>query len=151
MTSEPDLWIDRDEEFDSDESNESSFDLNLSDEQFADLLVAPADWTIETLYVQIGKQIDLDPEFQRRNVWSSPAKSRFIESIFLGIPIPQILLSARPNKKSSFVVLDGKQRLIAIKEFIDGSLPNGRKFILRDLRVLTDLGRRLISTKPQAQ
>ena len=74
-------WLDRDTEFDDDDSGESSADLTLSESQFANLLVAPADWTIETLYSQIGRQIDLDPDFQRRNVWSSKAKSRFIESL----------------------------------------------------------------------
>lgn len=113
-----------------------SSDLSLSEEKFAGLLVAPADWTIETLYSQIGRQIDLDPDFQRRNVWSAKAKSSFIESLMLGIPIPQILLSAKPKSKSSFLVLDGKQRLLAIKEFLDGKLPNGRVFKLKGLRVL---------------
>jgi hypothetical protein len=151
MTEQAELWLDRDTEFDDDETNETSSDLKLDEAQFANLLVAPADWTIETLYAQIGKQIDLDPDFQRRNVWSSPAKSRFIESLFLGIPIPQILLSARPGKKNSFLVLDGKQRLIAIKEFIDGKLPSGRTFRLKDLRVLTELeGKSWNDIKPDA-
>lgn len=129
-------WNDRDSEFDDDDSEESSLDLRLNEQQFSDLLVAPADWTIETLYSQIGKQIDLNPEFQRRNVWSARAKSSFIESLMLGIPIPQILLSTKPQSKSTFIVLDGKQRLLALKEFLDGSLPNGRKFRLKNLRVL---------------
>lgn len=137
--SEPQMnWIDRDEEFDDDESEESSADLTLTEAKFEGLVVAPADWTIETLYTQIGKQIDLDPDFQRRNVWNAKAKSRFIESLLLGIPIPQILLSSKPGVKSSFLVLDGKQRLLTIKEFIDGKLPNGRKFRLKDLRVLKE-------------
>lgn len=139
MSQDKTEWSDRDEEFEGDDADESSSDLELSEDKFAGLLVAPADWTIETLYRQIGKQIDLDPDFQRRNVWSSKAKSRFIESLMLGIPIPQILLSAKPNSKSSFLVLDGKQRLLTIKEFLDGTLPNGRPFHLRSLRVLKEI------------
>ncbi|WP_169053534.1 DUF262 domain-containing protein [Alteraurantiacibacter aquimixticola] len=139
MSDEEFDWVDRDTEFTDDDADESSADLSLSEDKFSGLLIAPADWTIETLYSQIGKQIDLDPDFQRRNVWSAKAKSRFIESLMLGIPIPQILLSSKPGSKSSFLVLDGKQRLLTIKEFIDGRLPNGRHFRLKDLRVLTDL------------
>ena len=140
MTNVLDLnWEDRDEDFESEETNEEAEDLHLTEADFRDLLVAPADWTIATLYAQIGRQIDLDPDFQRRNVWNPQSKSRFIESIFLGIPIPQILLSAKPNQKSSFLVLDGKQRLLTIKEFIDGKLGSGRKFRLRGLRVLKEL------------
>ena len=118
---------------------EDSGDPKLNQRDFASLIISPSDWTVETLHSQIGKQIDLDPAFQRRNVWSTAAKSSFIESLFLGIPIPQILLSSRPNLKSSFLVLDGKQRLLTIKEFIDGKLPNGRDFKLKGLRVLKEL------------
>jgi len=132
-------WVDRDDEFADDNESESSADLSLSPEKFSGLIIAPADWTIETLYSLIGRQIDLDPDFQRRNVWNSRAKSRFIESLLLGIPIPQILLSSKINNKSSFIVLDGKQRLLTIKEFIDGKLPNGQKFRLKELRVLRQL------------
>lgn len=139
MADEVASWEDRDEDFESEETTEEAEDLRLSEEDFKSLLVAPADWTIATLYSQIGRQIDLDPDFQRRNVWNAQSKSRFIESLFLGIPIPQILLSSKPNQKSSFLVLDGKQRLLTIKEFLDGKLANGRTFRLRGLRVLTSL------------
>lgn len=133
-------WSDRDDEFENPENSEDSADLSISAKDFGELLVAPADWTIGTLYSQIGVQIDLDPAFQRRNVWNSKAKSRFIESLFLGIPIPQILLSSKKGQKSSFIVLDGKQRLLTIKEFLDGKFSNNnRSFKLKDLRVLKEL------------
>lgn len=136
---EPD-WPDRDDEFENSENSEDSSDLSISVKDFGELLVAPADWTIGTLYSQIGVQIDLDPAFQRRNVWNTKAKSRFIESLFLGIPIPQILLSSKKGQKSSFIVLDGKQRLLTIKEFIDGKFSNNNRiFKLKDLRVLKEL------------
>lgn len=132
-------WDDRDDEFENSENSENSSDLTISEKDFDDLLIAPADWTIGTLYSQIGGQIDLDPAFQRRNVWNNNAKSGFIESLFLGIPIPQILLSAKKGQKSSFLVLDGKQRLLTIKEFLDGKFNNGRKFRLKGLRILKTL------------
>ena len=134
-----DKWDDRDEEFEASETSENSSDLTTTADDFNNLLIAPADWTIGTLYSQIGGQIDLDPAFQRRNVWNPKAKSGFIESLFLGIPIPQILLSAKKGQKSSFLVLDGKQRLLTIKEFLDGKFNNGTKFKLRGLRILKTL------------
>ncbi len=132
-------WDDRDDEFENSENSENASDLTITEEDFNNLLIAPADWTIGTLYSQIGGQIDLDPAFQRRNVWNNQAKSGFIESLFLGIPIPQILLSAKKGQKSSFLVLDGKQRLLTIKEFLDGKFNNGRKFKLKGLRILKTL------------
>lgn len=127
---------DDDEVFD---ATEEASDLRLTGASFSSLLVAPSDWTIETLYNQIGRQIDLDPDFQRRNVWSRSSKSLFIESLFLGIPIPQILLSSKPSSKNSYIVLDGKQRLLTIKEFLDGRFENGIPFKLTGLRVLKEL------------
>ena len=80
-----------------------------------------------------------DPAFQRRDVWNSKLQSNLIESFFLNIPIPQILLAAKKNERSSFIVIDGKQRLLAIKQFLDGQHLDGREFKLRGMRVLTEL------------
>ena len=132
-------YVDRDEEFEELEPTEEGESSRVTAEEFSSLLIAPSDWTIETLYRQIGSQINLSPEFQRRNVWSPKAKISFIESLFLGIPIPQILLSASGASSKSFLVLDGKQRLLTIKEFIDGKFPSGQKFRLKNLRVLSEL------------
>ncbi|CCB64302.1 DUF262 domain-containing protein [Hyphomicrobium sp. MC1] len=129
----------RDEEFEEDEPRERPEDLAIAAGDFGQLLVAPSDWTIQSLLHQIGKQIDLNPEFQRRGVWSRQAKSSFIESLFLNIPIPQILLAAKKDNRNSFIVLDGKQRLLTIKQFYDGVLDDGSKFVLSGLRVLTAL------------
>ncbi len=132
-------YEDRDEEFEDIEPTEDGDKPKVTAEEFSELLISPTDWTIETLYRQIGGQINLTPDFQRRNVWSNKAKISFIESLFLGIPIPQILLSAGRGNSKSFLVLDGKQRLLTIKEFIDGKFPSGQAFRLKDLRVLAEL------------
>lgn len=129
-------WYDRDEAFEVPEPQEETDSQNVTVADFDGLVLAPSDWTVGTIYEQIGKQIDLDPDFQRRNVWSTSAKSKFIESIFLGVPIPQILLSAKRDVRSSYLVLDGKQRLTTVREFLDGKHSNGRSFKLRGLTVL---------------
>ncbi|KAB2720395.1 DUF262 domain-containing protein [Brucella intermedia] len=125
--------------FENVDATEETGQVDLTVDDFSQLIIAPSDWTIETLYSQIGKQIDLDPAFQRRGVWNTVAKSRFIESIFLGIPIPQILFSSKQGSKGAFLVLDGKQRLITIKEFLDGKHDDGKVFKLKELRVLKEL------------
>lgn len=131
-------WDDRDDDFETADAQEETDGSAVSVEDFDGLVLAPSDWTVGTIYQQIGKQIDLDPAFQRRNVWSTSAKSKFIESIFLGVPVPQILLSSKKNTRNSFLVLDGKQRLTTIKEFMDGKFSNGRRFNLRSISVLKD-------------
>ena len=60
-------------------------------------------------------EIDIHPEFQRFFRWSSTHKTRLIESILLGIPIPQIFVSQR--KDGVWDVVDGLQRLSTIYQF----------------------------------
>ena len=129
----------RDDNFEYEEQSEDAEDYKLTAEDFQDLLISPADWTVSTIRNQIQKSIDLDPEFQRRGVWNKKAKSRFIESLMLGIPIPQILLSDEKEKKNMFIVLDGKQRLLSIKEFFEGKYDDGTSFKLTELENLKDL------------
>lgn len=61
-------------------------------------------------------EIDIHPEFQRYYRWSPEQKSKLIESIFLGIPIPPIFVSQR--KDGVWDVVDGLQRLSTIYEFM---------------------------------
>ena len=61
--------------------------------------------------------INLDPIFQRRSAWNTTRQSLFIESLVLGLPIPQLILAEDRRKKGSYIVIDGKQRLLAIRAF----------------------------------
>ena len=57
-------------------------------------------------------ELDIHPEFQRFYRWSDEQKSRLIESILLGIPIPSIFVSQRED--GVWDVIDGLQRLSTI-------------------------------------
>lgn len=87
------------------------------------------DWTAETLLGQLTRDnIDLDPAFQRRSAWRNTKQSLFIESLILGLPIPQLILADEKGRKGSYIVIDGKQRLLAIRRFCsldpnDGFIP----------------------------
>ena len=61
-------------------------------------------------------EIILHPDFQRNSVWDIKRKCRLIESLMLNIPLPIFYVSADENGVWS--VVDGQQRLTAIKEFI---------------------------------
>lgn len=79
------------------------------------LVVYSRDWTVETILSQIEKDnIDLNPTFQRRNAWNDLKRSKLIESLIIGIPVPEIVLAEDKDRKRSFIVIDGKQRLLAI-------------------------------------
>ena len=60
-------------------------------------------------------ELDIHPEFQRFFRWSLRQKSRLIESLLLGIPIPQIFVAQRSD--GVWDVVDGLQRLSTIFEF----------------------------------
>lgn len=84
------------------------------------IVVYARDWTIETMFSQIiGGNINLNPKYQRRNAWTDEKRSKLIESILIGYPVPEIVLAEDPVHKKSFSVIDGKQRLLSIAGFID--------------------------------
>ncbi len=73
---------------------------------------------IETMVGRIKRgTIDLQPDFQRGEVWSNVKKQRLIDSILRRWHIPPIHLVAKGGGK--FDVLDGQQRLTAIRDFVN--------------------------------
>jgi hypothetical protein len=61
-------------------------------------------------------ELDIHPEFQRFYRWTDAQKTRLIESILLGIPIPPIYVAQKPN--GVWDVVDGVQRLSTIFQFM---------------------------------
>jgi Protein of unknown function DUF262 len=106
--------------------------------------VAATDWTIETIVTQLLKgRIDLDPTFQRRSAWTPAIKSKFIESCILFYPIPQIVLAEKLDRPGHFIVIDGKQRLLTLRQFYSGltdyANPEFKSFRLSTVTVLKDI------------
>ncbi|WP_337028675.1 DUF262 domain-containing protein [Pantoea eucalypti] len=93
--------------------------LGSSDENdVSQLVVYSRDWTVQTIVQQIDDgNVDLNPDFQRRNVWDNQKRSRLIESLMVGYPVPEIVLAEVIGEKKKYVVIDGKQRLLAIYGF----------------------------------
>src|ERR1039458_5697472 len=103
-------------EFD-DESDEQDVGEQLPQRSVA-AVVSGTDWTTETIVSQLKRRnIQLNPRFQRRDAWKRDRKSRFIESLIVGLPIPQIVLAESKQDRGKFIVLDGKQRLLSILQF----------------------------------
>ncbi|MCM3503030.1 DUF262 domain-containing protein [Microbacterium sp. P26] len=103
------------------EDDVSDYDLDegesLTLETIADLVLYTLDWSVASLLERIGTSFDINPMFQRRDAWNTERKSLYIESLIVGLPVPQIVLAEDPAHKGRFIVLDGKQRLITIKQF----------------------------------
>lgn len=67
------------------------------------------------------KQIQLDPEFQRDDVWGPSAQSRFVDSLIKQLPIPSLCISY-DFKSSDRQVVDGRQRIATIVKFLDSKV-----------------------------
>lgn len=97
---------------------EGEDDIDQTVGNFSQSVIWGTDWTAETINNQLTRgNIDLFPKFQRRDAWSNKAKSKFIESLILGLPIPQIILAEKQNLRGKYIVIDGKQRLLTIRRF----------------------------------
>ncbi|WP_428666445.1 DUF262 domain-containing protein [Runella sp.] len=77
------------------------------------------------LYNKIDSEIlDTSPDFQRKLVWKKQHKYAFIETILFNYPFPEVYIASAEmdveSLKSKEIVVDGKQRLTAIVEYIKG-------------------------------
>lgn len=90
--------------------------------------LTPSDPDIATLYRKIrGDRLDLQPNFQRGEVWGKGKKQRLVDSVLRGWHIPPIHVIQVPSSEKQ-EVLDGQQRLAAIRDFIEGHFPiNGEQ------------------------
>lgn len=84
-------------------------------------------WSIAEIYQKVkDNKLILDPDYQRRAIWGNDKKTAFIESLYMEIMIPPIYVVEIPGEdildETKYEVVDGKQRLTAIMEFIKGSL-----------------------------
>jgi uncharacterized protein with ParB-like and HNH nuclease domain len=99
-----------------------------------DITAAPNDFNIKTLFDFIGSGVVKIPGFQRNYVWDIKRASKLIESIIIGIPIPQIFLYE--EVKNRFKVIDGQQRYMTIYYFMKKRFPRNEKRL--ELRVIFD-------------
>jgi hypothetical protein len=82
------------------------------------------------------EQIGIAPAYQRQFRWGPDRCSELVESLMLGIPIPNIFMATNPD--NTWEVVDGLQRLSAIVKFA-GSEKIRRKLKLGDALIIQDL------------
>jgi len=70
------------------------------------------------------------PDYQREMVWTEENQSKFIESIFLGLPIPYIFVA---DVDARLEIIDGTQRVRNLARFLENEL------VLINLKKLTEL------------
>lgn len=84
-------------------------------------------WSISEIFQKRrDNKLILDPDYQRRVIWNNEKKTAFIESLYMEIMIPPIYVVEIPGEdildETKYEVVDGKQRLTAIIDFITGGL-----------------------------
>jgi hypothetical protein len=86
-----------------------------------DITASPNDFNIRTIVDFIDSGPVKIPGFQRNYVWDLKRASKLIESILIGLPIPQVFLYE--ERRNSFLVIDGQQRLMSVYYFVKGRFP----------------------------
>jgi hypothetical protein len=82
----------------------------------------PSDPDIATLLARIkAKDLDLQPDFQRGEVWSTSKKQKLVDSILRNWYVPPVHVVENVDSGLQ-EVLDGQQRLAAIRDFAAGKI-----------------------------
>jgi hypothetical protein len=107
------------------------------------LVTQASDFSLATISAMVAEgSIDPSPEYQRRERWGSAKQSALIESFLLNVPVPPVYLAE--EQFGIYSVIDGKQRITAIHDFMTGRLA------LRNLVALPELNDARISDLPEA-
>jgi hypothetical protein len=105
---------------DADESDGDSYPIDQYD-----LVSSPNDFNVKTIVDFIDSGVVVIPGFQRNFVWDIRRASRLIESLIVGLPVPQIFLYEQGRDK--YLVIDGQQRLMSIYYFVKERFPRKEK------------------------
>ena len=86
--------------------------------------------------IHTRKLLDLTPPYQRRSVWNQEFKDYFVDTLLLNYPAPAIFLYEEIDDEGSakYHVVDGKQRLTTIFEFVNNEFPVSDRAQLSELR-----------------
>ncbi len=107
----------------------------------------------EMISLYKDKELNIRPEFQRFFRWSESQKSRFIESLLLGIPIPPIFVSQ--DDAGKWDVIDGLQRLSTVLQLtgdLKGEDGNAvAPLVLSRTRYLPSMDGKLWTSEPPGQ
>jgi hypothetical protein len=96
--------------------------------------VASHDFSVREIARMLGEgELNIAPEYQRKYRWKADTASTFIESLFLGLPVPPIFVAT--NDDFQLEVVDGLQRISTMLNYMsdlpEDLLKIGRTKVLR--------------------
>ena len=107
------------------------------------LVSQASDFSLETIASMVDSlAIDPSPQYQRRQRWDFARQSALIESFLLNVPVPPVYLAEEDF--GVYSVIDGKQRITAIHDYMRG------QFALRSLAELPELNGARIGDLPES-
>lgn len=124
-----------DEKYDLNDENENENENENDEVSYSlsnfNLVTTPNDFNAATIVAFMDKGVFKIPSFQRNFVWDIQKASKLIESLIIGLPIPQIFLYEKG--RNNFEIIDGQQRLLSLYFFIKGRFPrNEYRYELRN-------------------
>ena len=89
---------------------------------------------------QVGfyRSLVLDPPYQRGSVWGVVRQRSLIRSLLRGIPTGSVYLNTRPDADLTVAVVDGKQRIEAVRAFLTDELAVPASWFAPDLIEATE-------------
>lgn len=97
-------------------------------------------YELKRRYEAKEKRIIIDSEFQREDVWKKNRKIELIESVLMGLPLPIFYFTQ--DKYGRLIVVDGRQRLTALFEYMTD------QFKLDKMKILPELNKKKFSDLP---
>lgn len=83
------------------------------------------DFNVSTIFSYFKSGAFEIPPFQRNYVWDIRKASKLIESLIIGLPVPQVFLWQK--EKSKLSIIDGQQRMSSIYFYLSGRFPRAGK------------------------
>lgn len=115
-----------------------------------DITTSPRDLTPANIVDMIDSGIMEIPLFQRNYVWDIKKASKLVESLILGLPVPELFFYSEGDENTTYKIIDGQQRLLSIYFFVKGRFPksiDSRISIRNKLNTGSDLDALLADNK----
>ncbi len=99
-----------------------------------DITTSPRDLTPANIVDMIDSGIIEIPLFQRNYVWDIKKASKLVESLILGLPVPELFFYTEGDDNNTYKIIDGQQRFLSIYFFVKGRFPKttDSRFVIRD-------------------
>ena len=99
-----------------------------------DITTSPRDLTPANIVEMIDSGIIEIPFFQRSYVWDRKTASKLIESLILGLPVPELFFYTEGDDNNTYKIIDGQQRFLSVYFFVKGRFPqkNEARVLIKD-------------------